>query len=82
MFVLVMSRSSSKLGHMESKLRSVGQIKEKCCLHSRGHIYDPIIMNFGQNVCLDDVYVEFDTGSRGVKNEVSRSNQRKTLFSL
>ena len=33
MFVLMMSRSSLILGHFGSKMRSVGQIKEKFCLH-------------------------------------------------
>ena len=68
MFVLMMSRSSPKLGHVGSKTRSGGQIKEKPCLHSRSRISDPIFMPFGQNVCFDDVPVKFETGSRGVKN--------------
>ena len=36
-----MSRSNSKLGHVGSKTRSLGQILEKPCVHSRGHSFDP-----------------------------------------
>ena len=63
MFVFMISRSSSKLGNLASKTRSLGQIKGKPCLHSRGHIFEVIIMNFAQNVCLDDFWVTFGTGS-------------------
>ena len=31
----------------------VGQILEKPCLHSRGHIFSLIIVKPGQNVCVD-----------------------------
>ena len=34
------------MGHIMSKTRSLGQILEKPCVCSRGHI-------FSQNVCLD-----------------------------
>ena len=40
MLIIIMSRSSSKLGHVGSKTRSVGQILEKPCVHSRGHSFD------------------------------------------
>ena len=51
----MISRSSSKLGHLWSKTRSLGQIKKtkKLCEHSRGHIFEVTIMNLAQNVCLD-----------------------------
>ena len=51
MFDSVKSRSCSKLAHLESKTRSFGQITGK---HSRGHIFEVIIVNLAQNVCLDD----------------------------
>ena len=54
MFVLMISRSSSKLGHLELETRSPGQIKGKPCGHYRGLIFEMIIMNLAQNVCLDD----------------------------
>ena len=68
MFVLMISRSSLKLGHFESKTRSPGQISRKPCLHSSGHIFQAIIMNLAQNVCLDDFKVKLETGSPVVKN--------------
>ena len=53
MFVLMSSRSSLKLGHLGSKTRSPGQISGKS-YHSSGHIFEAIIINLAQNVCLDD----------------------------
>ena len=44
------SRSSSKMGHVGSKTRSLGQILEKPCVRSSGNIFSPIIMKLGQNV--------------------------------
>ena len=54
MFVLMISRSSLKLGHLISETRSPGQMKGKPCLCSRGHISEVFTMNLAQNVCLDD----------------------------
>ena len=67
MFVLMISRSSSKLGHLESKTRSPGQISGKP-YHFSTHIFQAIIIKLAQNVCLDDFKVKFETGSLGVKN--------------
>ena len=50
------------MGHLGSETRSPGQIKGKSCKHSRGHIYEVIIMNLAQNVCLD-FYMKFGSGS-------------------
>ena len=41
------------MGHVGSKTRSLGQMLEKPCVRSRGHIFSLIIMKLGQNVCLD-----------------------------
>ena len=54
MFVLLISRSSSKLGHMGSKTRSTGQISGKS-YHSSGGIFEAIIIDLAENVCLDDL---------------------------
>ena len=51
----MISRLSSKVGHVESETRSLGQVIEKACEHSTGHSFDPIFIKFGQNVCLDDI---------------------------
>jgi len=53
---------------MGSKTRSLGQIIEKPCEHSRGHIFSPIFMKLGQNDCLDKIPTEFEIGSHRVKN--------------
>ena len=68
MFVSMKSRTSSKMGHVGSKTRSLGQILEKPCVRSRGHILSRILMEVGQDVCLDDISDEFENGSHGVKN--------------
>ena len=47
---LMKSRMSSKMGHVWSKTRSLGEILEKPCVRSRGHIFSPIIMKLGQNL--------------------------------
>ena len=59
---------SLKLGHVGSKTRSLGQILEKPCVRSRGHIFSPILMKLGQNVCLDKMLDEFKLDLCGVKN--------------
>ena len=39
-----------KLGHVGSKTRSLGQILEKPCVHSRGHSFDLKLTKLDQNV--------------------------------
>ena len=48
--MIIMSRSSLKLGHIGSKTRPLGQILEKPCVHSRGHSFDSKLMKLNQNV--------------------------------
>ena len=68
MFVLFKSRTSLKMGHVRSKTRSQGQILEKPCVRSRGHIFSPIIKKLGHNVCLDEISDEFEIRPCRVKN--------------
>ena len=56
------------MGHVRSKTRSLGQILEKPCVHSRGHIFSPIHIKLGQNVCLNEISHEFENGSCRIKN--------------
>ena len=65
---LMKSRTSMKWGYVGSKTRSHGQILEKPCVRSRGHIFGPILMILGENVCLDKVSNDFENGSYGVEN--------------
>ena len=67
MFVLIISRSSSIMGGMGSKSRSLGQTLVKFCLQSKGHSIDAIFLKLAQNVCLDNISVKFDHGLEGVK---------------
>ena len=64
MFVLMISRSSLKLEHLGSKTRSPGQISVKSSYHTSGHIFQAVIMNLAQNVCLDEFYFKFETRQR------------------
>ena len=68
MFVLMKSRTNLKMGNVGLKTRSLGQILEKPCVHSKGHIFSPLIMKLGQNVCLDEISDKFEHGSCQVKN--------------
>jgi len=63
MFVLTISSPSSNMGHVGFKSRSPGQILENSCLHSRGHIFYPILMKLGRNVCLDNIKANFENES-------------------
>ena len=55
MFMIIISRSSSKLGDVGSKTRSLGQILEKPCVHSKRHSFDPKFMKLCQNVTHHDI---------------------------
>ena len=55
------------MGHVRAKTRSLDQISEKPNVHSSGHIFSPIIMKHGQNVCLDEISDKFENGSCWVK---------------
>ena len=43
-------KSSSKLDHVGSKSRSLGQIIKKLCVHSKGHRFGQKFMKLYQNV--------------------------------
>ena len=58
MFVLMKSRSSSNLGHVESKARLVGQIIENLCAHSRGHSFGPIFFKLAQNIYPHNISIK------------------------
>ena len=58
-----MSRSDLKMGHVGSKTRSLGQILEKPCVHSRGQTFDSKFMKLYQNANNYNIKVKFQTGS-------------------
>ena len=47
--------------------KKLGQILEKPFICSRGHIFSPVIMKRGQDVCLDKISDKFKNGSCWVK---------------
>ena len=68
MLVLIISRSSSKPGHVRSKTRSLDQILETLCVHSRVHSFVSNVMTLCQNVNYHNIWVKFEPGSCWVKN--------------
>ena len=58
---------SSKIAHVGSKTRSVGQMLKKSCVCSRGHIFSPLIMKPGQNSYLDEISDKLKIGHAGSK---------------
>ena len=46
MLILIICRSSLKLGHVRLKTRSLGQILEKTFVHSRVHSFVLMVINF------------------------------------
>ena len=62
MLMIIISRSSSKLGHVGSKTRSLEQILENPCVHSRGHSFDSKFLKLYQNAYDHNIWVKFETG--------------------
>ena len=67
MFVLIKYSNSLNFGKLWSKTRSLGQIKEIPCGHSREHMSCSIDLKIGRNVCLDKISNKFEFGSPGFK---------------
>ena len=62
MQMIIISRSSSQLGHGGSKTRLLGQILEKPCVPSKRHSFDPKLMKLSQIVNHHNIMVRFETG--------------------
>ena len=56
-----------KMGLVMSKSRSLGQIKEKPCYHSRGYSFDPIFIKLAQNDYLVELMDPIENGRGRVK---------------
>ena len=67
---------------MGKKTRSLGQILEKPCVCSQKHIFSPIIMKLGQNVCLDEMSYEKKMGHVESKTRSLGQIPEKTLRML
>ena len=59
---IIISRSRSKLGLVESITSSPGQILEKPCVYSRGHCFDSKFMKLYQNFNNHNIKVNFRLG--------------------
>ena len=81
MFILVISRSSSELGHGVKKTQLDQQTNSKENLvNIRGLILEVIIMILAHNVYLDYFSVKFETGSFGGHNINNIVNTRGHIF--
>ena len=83
MLVIIISRSSLKLGHLGSKTRWLGQILEKPCVHSRRHSFYPKFMKLCQIVNHHNILVRFETGHVGSKTRsLGQILEKKLLYTL
>ena len=80
MLIIIISRSSSKLGHVGSKTRSLGQILEKTSVHSRGHSFDLKFTYFFIRMLM--IIISRSALKLGHVGFKTRSNLRKTLYTL
>ena len=48
------------LDNFENASHQLGQILKKLCVFSRGHIFCPILLKVGPNICLDDISKQFE----------------------
>ena len=77
----MISLSHLIMGGVGSKSRSLGQILKKSCLHSRGHIFGPIFPKLAQNVCRDEMLVEYDYGRGWIKRSQGQILEQFCLHS-
>ena len=72
------------MGHVGSKTRSLGQVLEKPCICSRGHIFSLIVMKLFQNVYLDEISDKFENASCRVGQVLEKPcvHARGQIFSL
>ena len=76
-----------KYGSCWVKNRSLGQILEKSCVQSKGHIFSPIIMKLGQNVSKSRSrskmgHVGSKTRSLGQISKKPRVHSRDQIFGV
>ena len=67
MIILTISQLGSNIGDVTSKTRSVGQIMEKPCEHSKGHIFGPIFIKLAQMIILTISHFCSNIGDVGSK---------------
>ena len=67
MLIIIISRSGLKLGHVGSKIWSLGQILEKPCVHSKGHSFDSKFTKLYQNVNHHNIRPRSKLGHVGSK---------------
>ena len=53
------------MGHVGSKMRSLGQMIEKLCVCCIGHMFSPIIMKLDKNVFLNESQTSSKVGHVG-----------------
>ena len=68
--IIIISRSSLKLGHVREKTRLLGQILKKPSVTSRGHSFDLKFMNLCQKINHCNILIKFWIWSGWVKNRL------------
>ena len=66
--IVCLDKISDKFEYGSLRVKKLGQILEKPCVHYEGHIFTLIIMKLNQHVCLHEISDEFENGSYPVKN--------------
>ena len=82
MLILIISRSGLKQGHVGSKTRSLGQILEKHCVHSKRHSFDGKFMKLCQTVNHHNIRSCLKLGHVGSKTRSLGQILDKTLCTL
>ena len=70
------------LDEISDKFKNLGQILEKPCGRSRGHIFSLMFMKLGQIVCLYEISDESKMGYVGSKTRSLGEILEKTLCTL
>ena len=82
MFTSMKYPTSLKVGHVGSKTMSLGQILEKHCLRSIGHIFSLMLVKLGQHVFLSEISDELEKGYVGSNTRSLGKILEKTLCML
>ena len=82
MSIIIISRSSSKQDHVGSKTRSLGQILEKPCVHSKRHSFDPKFMKLCQTLNHHNRKVNLKMGQVGSKTRSLGQISEKPLCTI
>ena len=79
MIILTISQLSSNMGDVGSKTRSVGQIMEKPCEHSRGHLSQVLVQSSSNLLRMIILTISQSSSNMGDKLEKPCEKTRSNL---